>query len=84
VADASATVTITDLTGYLTQSITSAIKSATPLRDIPQSINCLERPDQRSVDPASPMWSPSVSSHQGEVIVINLSLEETAVAQTSL
>src|SRR6185369_830140 len=43
VADASATVTITDLTGYLTQAITSATKSATSLRDIPQSISVVSK-----------------------------------------
>ena len=70
VADASATVTITDLTGYLTQAITSATKSATSLRDIPQSISVVSK-DQikdQSIQSIADVvaYVPGVSSHQGE------------------
>jgi catecholate siderophore receptor len=70
VADASASVTITDTTGYLTQAVSSATKSATPLRDIPQSISVVSK-DQikdQSMQSISDVvaYIPGVTSHQGE------------------
>src|SRR6185295_1906841 len=43
VADASAVVTITDSSGYLTEAVSSAMRRATSIRDIPQSISVVSQ-----------------------------------------
>ena len=70
VADASAVVTITDGTIYLTEAVNSALKTTTPLRDIPQSISVVSREqikDQSMQSIADVVaYVPGVTSHQGE------------------
>src|SRR6476659_2124431 len=43
VADASASITITDISGYLTEAVSSAMRRATSIRDIPQSISVVSQ-----------------------------------------
>ena len=70
VADATASVTITDFSGYLTQAMSSATKTTTSLRDIPQSINVVSKEqikDQSMQSIADVVaYVPGVTSHQGE------------------
>ena len=70
VADATANVTITDFSGYLTQALSSATKTTTSLRDIPQSINVVSKEqikDQSMQSIADVVaYIPGVTSHQGE------------------
>ncbi len=70
VADATAIVTVTDATGYLTEAVSSAMKTTTPLRDIPQSINVVTKEqikDQSMQSIADVVtYVPGVTSHQGE------------------
>ena len=68
VATSSATVTITDAYGI--SSISSATKSLTPLRDIPQSISVVTKEQIRDQAMASVAdvvaYVPGITSHQGE------------------
>jgi len=70
VAETSASVTITDATGYLNEVVTSAMRSATALRDIPQSLNIVSKElikDQSMQSMADVVaYVPGVTSHQGE------------------
>ncbi len=70
VADASAIVTVTDASGYLTQALSTATKTNTPLRDIPQSISVVSKEqikDQSMQSIADVIaYVPGVTSHQGE------------------
>jgi catecholate siderophore receptor len=70
VADATASVTITDFSGYLTQAVNTATKTTTSLRDIPQSISVVSKEqikDQSMQSIADVVaYIPGVTSHQGE------------------
>jgi len=70
VADATATVTVTDASGYLTESLSTATKTATPLLDIPQSITVVskEQIKEQSMQSITDVitYVPGVTSHQGE------------------
>ena len=70
VADASAVVTITDASGYLTEAVSGAMRRATQLRDIPQSISVVskEQIKDQSLQSISDVvaYIPGVTSHQGE------------------
>jgi catecholate siderophore receptor len=70
VAGSSATVTVTDSGGYLTESVSSATKTLTPLRDIPQSITVVtnEQIRDQSMQSVADVVSyvPGIMSHQGE------------------
>ncbi len=70
VAESSAMVTVTDGGGYLTQSLSSATKTLTPLRDIPQSITVVTKEQIRDQAMASIAdvvnYVPGIMSHQGE------------------
>jgi catecholate siderophore receptor len=70
IAESSATVTITDSAGYLTDAISSATKTLTPLRDVPQSISVVSK-DQikdQSMQSLSDVvaYVPGITAHQGE------------------
>lgn len=66
----SATVTITDGAGYLTEAIGSATKTLMPLRDIPQSISIVSKDQIREQAMTSigdvVHYIPGITSHQGE------------------
>lgn len=66
----SATVTITDIAAYGINSISTATKTLTPLRDIPQSISVVTKEQIRDQSMASitdvVAYVPGVTSHQGE------------------
>jgi len=66
----SATVTITDIAAYGINSISTATKTLTPLRDIPQSISVVTKEQIRdqSMESITDVVSyvPGVTSHQGE------------------
>lgn len=70
IADASAIVTITAAAGYLTEAVSSATRTQTPLRDIPQSISVVSREqikDQSMQNIGDVVaYVPGVISHQGE------------------
>ena len=70
VATSNATVTITDLAAYGISSISTATKTLTPLRDIPQSISVVSKEQIRDQSMASitdvVAYVPGVTSHQGE------------------
>lgn len=70
VAASSATVTITDAAGYLTDSISSATRTLTPLRDTPQSITVVNKAQikDQSLQSISDAvnYIPGISAHQGE------------------
>lgn len=70
VAGSVASVTITDTGGYQIAAISSATKTSTNLRDIPQSISVVTREQiqDRSLDSvaAAIAYVPGVTSHQGE------------------
>ena len=70
VGDASAAVTITDISGYLTEAVTSAMLRPTSIRDIPQSISVVSKDQIRdqSLQSISDVvaYIPGVTSHQGE------------------
>jgi catecholate siderophore receptor len=70
VAPSSATVTITDGAGYLTEAIGSATKTLTPVRDIPQSISVITKDQIREQGMANiadvVAYVPGITSHQGE------------------
>ncbi|PYS67632.1 MAG: TonB-dependent siderophore receptor, partial [Acidobacteria bacterium] len=70
VADASAVVTVTDASGYLTEAVSGALKTSTPLRDIPQSISVVSSElirDQSMQSMADVIaYVPGITSHQGE------------------
>jgi len=70
VANSSATVTITDTAAYGINTISSATKTLTPLRDIPQSISVVTKEQIRDQSMASitdvVAYVPGITSHQGE------------------
>ena len=70
VAASSATVTITDLAAYGVNSISTATKTLTPLRDVPQSISVVTKEQIRDQAMASVAdvvaYVPGITSHQGE------------------
>jgi len=70
VGASNATVTITDIAAYGLNSISSATKTLTPLRDIPQSISVVTKEqirDQAMAGIADVVaYVPGVTSHQGE------------------
>jgi catecholate siderophore receptor len=70
VATSNATVTITDIAAYGINSISTATKTLTPLRDIPQSISVVSKEQIRDQAMASitdvVAYVPGVTSHQGE------------------
>lgn len=70
IAGAESSVTVVDAGGYLTYSTTSATKTATPLRDIPQSITVVSSDqikDQMLMSIADVVrYMPGISAHQGE------------------
>jgi catecholate siderophore receptor len=65
-----ATVTVIDTSNYRTASISSATKTSTPLRDVPQAITVVTKEqikDQMMTSIADVVrYSPGVASHQGE------------------
>jgi catecholate siderophore receptor len=71
-ADSTATVTIvaSDLVSYRTEAISSATKTLTPLRDIPQSISVVtsEQIREQAMDSIADVvnYVPGITSHQGE------------------
>ena len=70
VATSSATVNITDIAAYGIDSISTATKTLTPLRDIPQSISVVSKEQIRDQAMSSitdvVAYVPGVTSHQGE------------------
>ncbi|HEY2963009.1 MAG TPA: TonB-dependent siderophore receptor [Pyrinomonadaceae bacterium] len=70
VVGSTATVTITDIAAYGINSISSATKTLTPLRDIPQSISVVTKEQIRDQAMASitdvVAYVPGITSHQGE------------------
>ncbi|HEV7698595.1 MAG TPA: TonB-dependent siderophore receptor [Pyrinomonadaceae bacterium] len=70
VASATATVTVSDEAVYVAGNISTATKTFTSLRDIPQSISVIKREqiaDQNATSIADVIrYVPGVSSHQGE------------------
>ena len=70
VANASAVVTISDTAGYLAQVVSSATKTLTPLRDIPQSITVVSKEQIRDQSMQSIAdviaYVPGIVAHQGE------------------
>ena len=70
VAGSNSTVTITAASDYQTDSVGSATKTLTPLRDIPQSITVVTNKqirDQSMVSIAEVVnYVPGITSHQGE------------------
>jgi catecholate siderophore receptor len=70
IAESSATVTITDTAGYLTDTISSATRTLTPLRDVPQSITVVSKDQikdqlmQSITDVVT--YIPGITAHQGE------------------
>ena len=70
VADATAIVTVTDTSAYLTEAVNSATRTTTAVRDIPQSISVVSK-DQIKDQSMQSMtdvvaYVPGVTSHQGE------------------
>jgi catecholate siderophore receptor len=70
VGPSSATVTITDMAAYGVNSISSATKTLTPLRDVPQSISVVTKEQIRDQSMSSlaevVAYVPGITSHQGE------------------
>lgn len=70
VAGSSSTVTVTDGDGYRTETVSSATKTATPLRDIPQSITVVtgEQIRDQSMESIADVvnYVPGITAHQGE------------------
>jgi catecholate siderophore receptor len=70
IAESRATVTITDIAGYQTGTVSSATRTLTPLRDIPQSISVVTNQQIRDQSMAGIAdvisYVPGVMSHQGE------------------
>jgi len=70
IGPSTASVTITDLAAYGIDSINSATKTLTPLRDIPQSISIVAKEQIRDQSMASVSdvvaYVPGITSHQGE------------------
>jgi len=70
VAASSATVTITDIAAYGVSSISTATKTLTPLRDIPQSISVVTKEQIRDQSMSSVAdvvaYVPGITAHQGE------------------
>lgn len=70
VGPSNATVTITDIAAYGVNSINSATKTLTPLRDIPQSISVVTKEQIRDQAMSSVAdvvaYVPGITAHQGE------------------
>lgn len=70
IAESSATVTIAESSGYLTSDISTATRTLTPLRDIPQSISVVtkEQIQDQSMQSIADVvnYVPGIASHQGE------------------
>src|SRR5215212_1225699 len=70
VGPSNAVVTITDMAAYGVSSISSATKTLTPLRDIPQSISVVTKEQIRDQSMSSVSdvvaYVPGITSHQGE------------------
>lgn len=70
IAQSSATVDITDMAGYQSMNVSSATRTLTPLRDIPQSIAVVTKEQVREQSMASVAdvvsYLPGITSHQGE------------------
>src|SRR4030095_13481934 len=70
IAESSATVTITDAAGNLTDAISSATKTLTLLRDVPQSITVLSKDQIKDQSMQSitdvVTYVPGITAHQGE------------------
>ena len=70
IGPSSATVTITDMAAYGVNSINTATKTLTPLRDIPQSISVVTKEQIRDQSMSSladvVAYVPGITSHQGE------------------
>ncbi|MSV29648.1 MAG: TonB-dependent siderophore receptor [Bryobacterales bacterium] len=70
ISPARATVTVTESAGYLTSSSSSATKTLTPLRDIPQSITVVSQEQMRDQMMMSlgdvVRYVPGITAHQGE------------------
>ena len=70
VGPSTASVTVTDIAAYGVNSINSATKTLTPLRDIPQSISVVTKEQIRDQAMASVSdvvaYVPGITSHQGE------------------
>ena len=70
VAGATSTVTVTDTAGYQVESVGSATRTLTPLRDIPQTITVVTKDQIRDQSLQSitdvVTYVPGISSHQGE------------------
>jgi catecholate siderophore receptor len=70
VANSNATVTITDSAAYGINTISSATKTLTPIRDIPQSISVVTKEQIRDQAMASitdvVAYVPGITAHQGE------------------
>jgi catecholate siderophore receptor len=70
VAGATSSVTVTDSAGYQVEAVGSAIKTLTPLRDIPQTITVVTKDQIRDQSLQSitdvVTYVPGISSHQGE------------------
>jgi catecholate siderophore receptor len=70
IAEASATVTVSDAQGYSAETISSATKTYTQLRDVPQSVSLLMREqiaDQQITSVGDAVrYLPGITAHQGE------------------
>jgi catecholate siderophore receptor len=70
VAGASSSVTVVDVGGYQTEAVSSATKTLTPLRDIPQSITVVPNEqikDQMLMSISDVVrYMPGITAHQGE------------------
>jgi len=70
IAESSATVTITDAAGYLTDAISSATRTLTLLRDVPQSITVVSKDQIKDQSMQSitdvVTYVPGITAHQGE------------------
>lgn len=70
IAQSNAVVTITDTSAYLTAAVSSATKTLTALRDIPQSISVVtkEQIQDQSMQSIADVvnYVPGIASHQGE------------------
>jgi len=70
IAQSSATVNITDMAGYQSVKVSSASRTLTPLRDLPQSIAVVtkEQVSEQSMVSVADVVSylPGITSHQGE------------------
>src|SRR5215813_12667135 len=70
IAESSAVVTITDSAGYLADAVSTATKTLTPLRDVPQSISVVSKDQIKDQSMQSltdvVAYVPGITAHQGE------------------